>query len=146
MVIAGVDVGSKGAIAFISNHRAAVFNMPYVGDEVDVRLLDTVLREFAPTEIWVERVHAMPNQGVTSMFTFGRSYGMTLAVCRLRCEVTLVSPQVWKKATGVTSDKKSALGLARQLFPDVDLHWESKDGRAEALLIAEYGRRKVSND
>lgn len=69
---------------------------------------------------------------------------MTLAVCRILDKpVDLVSPQKWKPAVGIPpkSDKKYGLRLARELFPDVDLHWESKDGRADALLIAEYGRR-----
>jgi hypothetical protein len=54
----------------------------------------------------------------------------------------LVPPQVWKKRLKIDSDKKVSLALARQLFPNAPLARVKDGGRAEALLIAEYMRRK----
>lgn len=146
MIICGIDVGQKGAVGFINtaNGNATVHNIPYIDGEVDACQLREYLMWLAPSVIWIEEVHSMPRQGVKSMFTFGRSFGATVAVARLTgIPVEFVIPQVWKPAVGIPpkSDKKYGLRLARELFPDVDLHWESKDGRADALLIAEYGRR-----
>ena len=146
MIICGIDVGKNGAVGFIntSNGNATVHDMPYIKDEVDANQLREYLMWLNPSVIWIEKVHSMSGQGVRSMFTFGRSFGATVAVARLTgIPVEFVIPQVWKPAVGIPpkSDKKYGLRLARELFPDVDLHWESKDGRADALLIAVYGRK-----
>jgi hypothetical protein len=48
----------------------------------------------------VEFVHAMPGQGVTSMFTFGRGTGVgfgALFALRPDCPVYEVPPQTWQK-------------------------------------------------
>ena len=46
----------------------------------------------------------------------------------------------------VTSDKNTSIDLCKRLFPDINLlatprSRKPHDGMAEALLIAEYGRR-----
>jgi hypothetical protein len=50
----------------------------------------------------------------------------------------LVTPVVWKKALKLPGgkNKKPALRLARETFPNVDLRLEKHHNRAEALLIA----------
>ena len=62
-------------------------------------------------------------------------------------ETKLVSPQKWKKEFNLDSDKQKSIDTAKKLFPDVNLFRTNRctkehDGMAEALLIAEYGRRK----
>ncbi len=100
----------------------------------------------------VEKVHAMPGQGVTSMFSFGMSYGGILAILELKeSPHTLVTPQAWKKeilkGLNYKGDKKIA---AEWLFRE---HPEAKEvcipprcrvpnmGLVDAWCIAEYGRR-----
>src|SRR5690606_468956 len=75
VIICGIDVGAKGALGFINtdNGNAAWYDMPYRDKEVDVEALDQCIRWLCPDIIWVELVHSMPGQGVTSMFNFGRS-------------------------------------------------------------------------
>ena len=98
------------------------------------------------TNCTVELVHAMPGQGVTSMFNFGKNFGFILGVlsaCGL--EPNLVSPQKWKRHFGLKADKKDSIEKCKELFPEVSLRRTSRcttdsDGMAEALLIAEYGR------
>ena len=94
----------------------------------------------------VEKVSAMPGQGVTSMFSFGRNYGQWEgAIAALACETHHVTPQRWKKAmlADAAKGKEAARMKALQLFPYLaeELRLKKHDGRAEALLIGEYGRR-----
>ena len=97
-------------------------------------------------QVFIEKVGAMPGQGVTSMFSFGVNYGMWQGVVTaLKFPLTFVTPQAWKKVmlAGTSKDKGASLLRARQLWPD-QAEWFSRkkdEGRAEALLIAEYGRR-----
>ena len=89
---------------------------------------------------YVEQVHAMPHQGSVSTFSFGENYGGILwtlvavnSLVPANMEINIVTPQKWKKAIGVTADKRTSIRRCKELFPDVDL-------KATALLIAEYGR------
>jgi crossover junction endodeoxyribonuclease RuvC len=93
----------------------------------------------------MEQVHSMPNQGVSSTFSFGRAVGVISAVCELtNYPFHLVTPQRWKKHFGLTADKNEALDLARKLFPAAKLKLKKDINRAEALLIAEYWRIQVN--
>jgi crossover junction endodeoxyribonuclease RuvC len=87
-----------------------------------------------------EWVHAMPRQGVTSAFSFGRSTGAVEALGLFWAgRAEWVSPQVWKKHYGLSKDKQASLDLAQQKFGD-DFVWRKKadDGIAEAALIAHW--------
>ena len=95
-------------------------------------------------EICMEQVHSMPNQGVSSTFTFGRAVGVISAVCELtRYPVHLVTPQKWKKHFHLTADKEESLDMARYLWPEAKLKRKKDINKAEALLIAEYLRHTL---
>jgi crossover junction endodeoxyribonuclease RuvC len=95
----------------------------------------------------MEQVHSMPNQGVSSTFSFGRAVGVISAVCELtRYPFHMVTPQKWKKHFNLTADKNEALDLARKLFPAAKLKLKKDINRAEALLIAEYLRQMINGD
>lgn len=162
----GVDPGLDGAIALYDGRVLAVHDMPTVSitrngkgkREVSAPLLAAVLREFVherllvadtgydpnsddvfDVRVLVERVGAMKGQGVSSMFSFGRSAGIiegVLAGLRLPCQ--LVVPQVWQKAMGVRGGKDGARARAAQLFPNHAAMFARKkdDGRADAALLA----------
>lgn len=148
-LILGVDPGRKGALALVAPDGALidVVDMPdATGSALGAHLAD-FLDDHAPHTIgcaWVEKVHAMPGQGVTSMFNFGANYG---GICTLlgglRIRVEVVSPNRWKKAMGVTADKRSSRDLAAARWPEHAARFARvrDDGRAEAALLAEYGRR-----
>jgi crossover junction endodeoxyribonuclease RuvC len=97
--------------------------------------------------VYIEDVHAMPGQGVTSMFSMGRGLGMYEGiVAALKLPVHFVAPQTWKKKllTGMGKEKDASIYKAQQLFPTIATSFFTKrgrmlDGRAEALLIAYYG-------
>jgi hypothetical protein len=62
------------------------------------------------------------------------------------CSYELVNPQTWKRQMmpGEARDKNAARLKAIQLFPSVadDLKLVKHHNRAEALLLAEWGRRR----
>lgn len=100
----------------------------------------------------VEQVHAMPEQGVRSTFTFGCGYGMVRGVLAARSIPTeLVTPQAWKRLVlaGYTDkNKEAAIQYATRRFPNASLRATprsrtSHDGLADALCLAEYARRQI---
>lgn len=97
----------------------------------------------------VEKVGAMPKQGVTSTFTFGKSAGFiegVLSACGIPYQ--LVTPHTWKKEFMLDKSKQKSIDVCRKLFPNVSLYRTERcttmsDGIAEAMLMAEYCRRKM---
>ena len=91
----------------------------------------------------------MPGQGVTSMFSFGKSAGFIEGVLQaLRIPYQLIPPQKWKKEFGLNSSKQKSIDVCKKLFPNVSLRRTERcttdhDGMAESLLMAEYARRKL---
>jgi len=140
----GFDPGKDGAMAIIGPHllpSAVAF------DKVDyIRTLEELMPQFRMFAA-VEHVGAMPGQGVTSCFSFGESFGWLQGVLdAMKIPYELVRPQKWKKEFSCTSDKNTSIAVAKRLFPGVDLRRtplcrKPHDGKAEALLIAEYARR-----
>lgn len=143
MTYIGIDPGANGGIGVIDTD-GHVNVMAYSEED----LLNTVAIYWNP-KVMVEQVHAMPGQGVTSMFNFGKAFGYILGVLESRfIPYELVTPQKWKREFSITSDKQTSIDCCRRLFPAVDLRKTEKsrkdhDGMAEALLIAEYARRHM---
>ena len=95
----------------------------------------------------VEIVHSMPKQGVASSFKFGVAYGGAIALAqRLDFSWQSVTPQVWKKALKLDSDKNKSMALARELWPTAPLKRQKDNGRAEALLLAHWLRKQDGHD
>ena len=141
MVYIGIDPGKKGAYSIIGAGAEA----HEWDDEAFARKMDKISERncFAV----VEHVGAMPGQGVTSMFSFGQSFGFILGVLTaFQIPFELVRPQKWKRAFSITGDKNNSIEVCKRLFPDVNLLRTPKctkpsDGMAESLLMAEYARR-----
>ena len=83
------------------------------------------------------------------MFTFGAGYGFLQGVLTAYgIPYQLVPPQTWKKAFTLNSVKQTSIEVCQRLFPNVSLYRTGRctkphDGMAEALLMAEYARRKL---
>ena len=90
----------------------------------------------------IELVHAMPKQGVSSSFQFGRMFGAAETVIYLLDRQAYVSPRTWKRALNLTSDKYASIDLATRIFGrKAAQRWFSlkkNEGIAEAALIAYY--------
>lgn len=151
MIIAGIDPGLKGAIAFHypRAERTIALPLPVSGGEIDGNTFAQLLKEYQPDLVVVEKVASMPGQGVSSTFTFGKGYGVLLGVLSgLGISTELVTPQAWKKAVlaGSTKDKDVAIAYCRRVYPSVSLVLpgcrKPHDGIADSLCIMTYGVRK----
>ena len=61
-------------------------------------IFDSMCLNDGHTSVALEKVSAMPGQGVTSMFTFGEGYGRIQGYLEaLRVGYNLVRPQAWQK-------------------------------------------------
>jgi len=148
VIFFGLDPGITGACAAIDDagQLVALHDLPILRDGklafVDAQALVSHMleaRQGQPARIYIERVSAMPRQGVASSFQFGVGLGSLLAACRfLAMPLELITPAQWKRAMGLSSDKRASLDKARLLFPSAELHLAKHDGRAEALLLAHY--------
>lgn len=142
----GIDPGKSGGIAYIDTKDNVSGTEPYS----DTALID-LCKEVKYSEVicCLEKVGAMPGQGVVSMFSFGKSVGYIKGVLESsRIPYQEITPQKWKREFGLTSDKAASAEVCRKLFPDVCLLATPRckkphDGMAEALLMAEYARRKL---
>jgi crossover junction endodeoxyribonuclease RuvC len=66
---------------------------------------------------FVEQVGAMPGQGVSSVFAFGKVFGLALGILAANfIPHTLVAPQRWKRALVVPADKDGARAPAPPSF------------------------------
>ena len=143
MIYIGVDPGKNGGIAVIDSDGAIAF--PFSEERLLIEL-DGIAQEYECI-CYLEHVHAMPKQGVSSTFNFGMNFGFIQGVLRAyEIPYELVTPQKWKKEFSCTSDKNTSIEVCKRLFPGVNLKATDRckkdhDGMAEALLIAEYGRR-----
>lgn len=98
-------------------------------------------------KVGLESVHAMPMQGVTSMFSMGRGLGIWQGLlAAFEIPYTMITPQRWKKTLmdGMPKGKESSIVRAKQLFPGAELTLKKHHNRADALLIAEYLRRSCA--
>lgn len=147
MVSIGIDPGKSGACAIIFE-TGAVHIIPFDEREYAEELRYVHLSGEACV-CALERVNAMPGQGVTSMFSFGTNYGFIQGLLTANeIPYELVLPRKWKAEFGLTGDKQSSVEVAQRLFPKVKLLRTDRcrkpdDGMAEALLLAEYARRKL---
>ena len=154
MISLGVDPGIRGGIAIVSDSDGIgmlldAIDIPVVGsgarERVDVAAVRDFIQQHKPTLALVERAQAMPRQGSSSGFKYGRSVGQieaTVVLCSVPLEI--VEPTAWKRFWKLPpKDKERSRQLALQLFPTAHaLLARKKDhGRAEAALIARYGLR-----
>jgi len=155
----GIDPGISGAVARFNpeTRELDVRDMPVgklkINGKNRSRVLEPVLADILrgwhlTHELFalVEQVHAMPKQGVASMFTFGTSYGICTGVLAgVGIPFDTIRPQAWKKAIRVAKGKDAARMLAAKLFPaQAGLFARVKDdGRAEAVLLAVVGSNYI---
>ena len=152
--ILGVDPGQAGGLAIIQAGRLVKgTRMPIVKirgkAQVDARAVvrwwDDCLVPFDVAVI--EAVHAMPRQGVSSSFQFGRMLGgIEALVYSTGARVEYVTPAAWKKAMGLSTDKQASIDAAKIQFgsaADWMITRKADDGIAEAALIAAYWHARM---
>lgn len=153
MRIIGIDPGAIGAIVTLERDMPIEWEMMptmKVGSatRVNAAALAEIIKRSPGAEVFLESVHSMPGQGVSSTFNFGHSCGTIAGVLgALNVRVTLVQPQAWKKRAGlIGTDKDASRARAIQYWPE----WRELDkkGRgqayADAAFIAVFGEIKNS--
>lgn len=150
----GIDPGLSGGIVFCEGGRLSIYDMPTLEltrnkknkRELDLYELAAILRTAPGGAVAIiEQVGAMPGQGVSSTFAFGKVYGAALMGCiALQIPVRLVAPVTWKKWARIPtgSGKDASRAKAKELFPaSAGMFSRVKDnGRADAALLAAYGQ------
>lgn len=151
-IFVGIDPGKRGALVAVGSgavvHQA---RMPWLGgagidapglvaELLEVRALGRV-RVCA-----VERAQAMPKQGVSSMFRYGRDYGVVLGVlAALQVPHVTVSPRRWQGSIcggRGGAPKARAILVAGRRLPGLDMLpgrcRRPHDGIADAACLALY--------
>lgn len=166
MYFVGIDSGKQGAIAILneSGELEQILDMPLdvLGKHVDSLKLFNILLEIArhgQIYITLEECRYTPkmnessdkNISVMTAFSFGRNYQACVSVLEIfQKPYNLVRPEIWKARFALFNlNKEGSILKAIQLFPknQKDIATRKKcDGRAEALLIAEYGRRTYNGE
>lgn len=161
LVIAGIDPGKTGALAISSpDGHHDFFDVPLIfegksststkpawglwhtewSNALEFACVDLVMIEL------VTGGQSGKKQGAQSMFNFGGvlrfAHAIALGV-RPRPRVEFVTPAVWKGKLGLlNSGKGASREKCRTIYPGTAtfLARAKDDGRAEAALIAHYGR------
>ncbi len=159
MRVLGIDPGLDGAVVLI--------DPPYYQDTPTLkvgkggkrtynvvamaRILGGMTDGF-DAHVFIEKQQARPKQGVSSTFSTGFGFGLWLGIISaFELPHTVVTPQEWTRETyrGIPAEGKDRSILAcERLFPTICLskpkgRKPTMHGRADAALIAEYGRRML---
>ena len=151
-MIIGIDPGIKGGIAALSDRGELVIALPL---ETPYEISDQILfiksaNEDKEFKVWVEEPFIKPGTASQSTFTGLVNYGILLRSIYSYCKnFHTVKPNVWKSAFNLSKDKQKSMDLCLDLYPESkNLIYGKcggmKDGTAEAILIAYYG--KLQND
>jgi crossover junction endodeoxyribonuclease RuvC len=150
--VIGIDPGKKGALAAMTCDGGVTFlAMPIVGKDIDLAEVADWIRaqkvSYERVVVVIEKVGAMPGQGVTSMFSFGFVTGAMYGICAaLRLPVHVPTPQAWKKIVlaGTNKSKTAAVEYVQRVYPGMKITATERgripsDGIADAICIAKYG-------
>jgi crossover junction endodeoxyribonuclease RuvC len=165
-IYVGMDPGKSGAMValYFDGSFCDAVPMPVLGSGKKERVqgaeIYAWLRRVAPSQplvVGIERVGAMPGQGVVSTFNFGHATGVAYGAAGISGgRIMEVTPQEWQKMmlrgrprAGKKQIKESAVLTAYEMFPDLRQKLLKRDGKprgesgfADAVLIAEYVRHQ----
>ena len=114
-------------------------NGPQIYNEIEARIKGRSKKEIS---VVVEKVSAMPGQGVTSMFNFGQSYGVIKGICSaMQLPIHFVTPAKWKKYFNlIKTEKDASRTKAIEIFPyfSSNLSRKKDSNKADAILIASF--------
>jgi crossover junction endodeoxyribonuclease RuvC len=154
--ILGVDPGVRGGLAIVAIENGGApqlvdcIDIPVAGagakERVDPIAIHDWIQTHHPEHAYIERAQAMPRQGSSSGFKYGRAVGaIEAAVSLAGIPLTVVEPAVWKRSYGLRGrDKEQSRLRALMLLPTAHdlLYLRKHHGRAEACLLALYGGRQ----
>ncbi|MFL2883507.1 MAG: crossover junction endodeoxyribonuclease [Pelagibacteraceae bacterium] len=161
MITIGIDPGLSGGIAILKDGKIKkLFDMPVMSEgkknkrQINsahlVQLIKENINENEETSVVVERVNAMPGQGVTSMFNFGQTFGAIKGICAaLSLPIYFVRPAKWKKHFElINSSKDASRTKVIEMYPSIsDQLSRKKDvNKSDAILIARFFNETMTKD
>lgn len=151
MRVLGIDPGLTGGLAVVEASPSGI-RLVRAGDietsgekwkrRVQTSAVLAFLQDTKPDQAFIERAQAMPDQGASSGFVYGRAVGaLETCVEGMQVPLTVIEVTAWKKAHSLKGgDKENSRQRALWLFPGTGVFERKMDhGRAEAALIAWFG-------
>lgn len=139
----GTDPGKTGATAIINREGEVCEICPHRAGLVSlIMFYDWVESQGMIVKAALEKVHASPQMGVKSAFTFGGYYYQALTLYEVYdIDYEEVTPQFWQKELDCLTggDKKISQAKVKELF-DIKVSQEQADG----VLIAEWCKRQYT--
>lgn len=141
-MILGIDPGVKGAFAMLDTreNRVTCTDMP----DTTAALVELILN-LPPLAFCVIEKPFYPQMiGIRNAAKIAEAYGAIKASLVWRgIPAHETRPAEWKAALGLSASKSASREKAGMIFPDDAEQWKliKHDGRAEAALIAWYGKR-----
>ena len=154
----GVDIGLKGGVAIIDSLGNIVkkYPMPVTKEGLDIHSLDNIFWEYEGFNglLVLEKLGPIFGTSKKTTWSMGFQVGAVRTICVARSIPFLEVPaKTWQKEmffgmkpihkSGTTKIDTKAMALVSliRLFPDYALI-EPHEGITDAILIAEYSRRK----
>ena len=154
MILFAIDPGVNGACSiYVDRKLSKIFDVPTMTDgkknkkQINAAQLSKIVKQTIEDQkedisVIIERVSAMPGQGVTSMFNFGQSFGILKGICSaMHLPVYYVRPAKWKKYFNlINSEKDASRTRAIEIFPyfSSQLSKKKDNNKADAILIASF--------
>lgn len=146
-MILSIDPGLNGAFAIhdLSGNLIHVDDLPVVGEgtqrRVDAVTLAATLGRYEISSGVIEQVHAMPGNGVASMFRFGQAFGTVIGIAASRnIPLHYAPPAKWKKSMSLDDTAERSRQMAIDLYPSFASRLARKKdhNRAEAILLGRW--------
>ena len=145
----GIDPGQNGGIAVLAGDEVKTFKMPATYPDIYLLFCELVTSHRNITVILEDVGQGMPGQSSAATAKFARHMGhLEMALFAVGVRTEMVKPQKWQKIFSNTIGNSRGLekrewknklkAEAQRLFPSEKVTLWS----ADALLIAEYGKRK----
>lgn len=145
-IVIGVDPGLSGAVVMLEGREAHARTMK----SMTLRDLCDLFAEqpaLNPPVVWIEDARPNPKNGSISVGKMMRTVGqLEAAIVAAHLPLHRVAASVWQLGYGLrkkkgetdTAKKNRHKAVAQELFPGLKI----THAIADALLIAEYGRRQ----
>jgi hypothetical protein len=154
----GIDPGKSGAFVLIDYKGMFIrhWDMPLIGRVITAHAICDIFKQIQLMGIKpftvIEKPHSRPTDARNSIATYHWEAGQLMLAVAFDFPVQLIQPSVWTRSLHIglpedLSAKKKSFMAFCHLYPDLaqdDSFLCGKkiyDGRIDALLIAEFGRR-----
>jgi len=147
MMYIGIDPGQGGGIAWIWAATGIIDACKFTDTDIIMDLFDSTRKWSTRSRIVLERVHAMPKQGVSSTFKFGANYGWWRGfLTAWERQWHDVEPRVWQRHLGcLTGGQKNVTkAFATRLVSESGSSVKVTHAVSDAICLAEYARQAAA--